>query len=45
MDWYNNIFSICRGTLTVCNLNLDYIQERINNGDTPKEALQNELSF
>lgn len=29
----------------MCNIDVDCIEERINNGDKPKEALANELSF
>lgn len=38
------MFSICKGSLSMSSDDLDKIQERVNNGDSPKQALANELN-
>lgn len=38
------MFSIYKGSLSMSSDDLDKIQERVKNGDSPKQALTNELN-
>lgn len=39
------MFKLEQGTLTMSNIAIEHIQGRIEEGETPKTALSNELSF